>query len=223
MHLGKIKYGDPKHVHAITDTQSGAHFTYDLVGQMKTSNTLNFAWTDEQQLGQIGGAAHASFAYNSQRRRVKADFGGQKTLTPDPLLDIDPTGASMSWIFAEGRRVARTASGTTAFLHSDTLGSTRLVTDQTGATVAEYDYVPWGRDTAITNVKPTQYRFAGGESDGSMGLTMAANTGSKAAATRSWKYTWSNRRTAPCASLSRESGSPTSSPPEEIRTPEPQI
>jgi RHS repeat-associated protein len=171
--LGGVYYKDAKHVHAVTDTNSGEHYIYDLDGQMKSSKALSFTWSDGQEPTEIANGQNGSisrFVYDSLRRRVRADVGGVVTITADPLVEIDPQGKVIPWIIAEGRRFERLSTAGPNFLHADVLGSTRLVTGSTGNVVSEYDYATWGGNSAINNHKPTPYLFTGSDTDQQTGL-----------------------------------------------------
>ncbi len=55
-----------------------------------------------------------------------------------------------------------TTTTTTRYLHHDQLGSTRLVTDTSGDSVASYAYDPYGNVTATTGTPTiTNMRYAG--------------------------------------------------------------
>lgn len=171
--LGRVSYTDARHIHGPTDTGSGAQYVYDLVGQSTSSNAFEFTWSDTQELVRITDRATrrtSEFAYDSGRNRVKMSVGGAITLTPDRFLEIDDRGTVIPWVFAEGRRLARLVPGGRHFVHTDALGSTRLLTDTVGDTVAEYDYGVWGEGVAVNSHAATRYRFAGSEADDQTGL-----------------------------------------------------
>jgi len=55
--------------------------------------------------------------------------------------------------------------GTISYLHTDALGSVRMVTDQTGATVGRYNYVPFGQLWGAAAQTDTTLLFTGKERD----------------------------------------------------------
>jgi RHS repeat-associated protein len=103
--------------------------------------------------------------------RVKSDVNGRVTLMPHPLVEIDASGAIVPWIVAEGRRLAQLTAAGPNYLHADALGSTRLITDRTGAVVSDYDYGAWGEISRAGAQGPNGYLFTGSRSDGQTGLT----------------------------------------------------
>ncbi len=176
--LGTISYGDPAHVHAATDTTSGERYKYDALGQLTASNQLSLSWSTENRPIEIRSSASSSvsrFAYDSHGRRVKTEVktappGGTTAtdLEPNPLVEIS-NGVSANWIMAEGRRLARHDASGKVFLHADSLGSTRLVTDAHGAVVDRDDYAVWGRNTH-SGSSGVAIRFAGEKADAQTGL-----------------------------------------------------
>lgn len=171
--LGIVKYLDPKHVHAITDTGSGAHYDYDAAGQMKASPGLAVTWNEDNRPIEITNQnthSVSKLAYDSIGVRVKSDTGGNVTLAPHPLLDVTPQGKVVASIMAEGRRLAKIEQNGPHFLHTDVLGSIRLVSDSVGRVVAEDDYDPWGKSASIVNQYSNAYKFIGTPSDDSSGL-----------------------------------------------------
>lgn len=69
---------------------------------------------------------------------------------------------------ALGRRIAKTEGGTTTnYLYDglDALGSTRLLTDASGAVVQRYDYDPYGTTTQTSAGITNPYQYTGREKD----------------------------------------------------------
>ena len=60
--------------------------------------------------------------------------------------------------------------GTLTYLHHDQLGSTRLLTNTSGANVGTYNFDPYGRQTAHTGSATTPLLFAGQYTDSESGL-----------------------------------------------------
>jgi len=59
---------------------------------------------------------------------------------------------------------------TTCYFSSDHLGSTRLVTDQSGNVVARHDYLPFGEETAVNTADNISQKFTAKERDQETGL-----------------------------------------------------
>jgi RHS repeat-associated protein len=85
-----------------------------------------------------------------------------------PLLLKD---ASTAYIYGPGGLPLEQVNGSTVlWLHHDQLGSTRLVTDSTGASQATYTYDAYGNLTASTGAITNPIRFAGQYQDSESSL-----------------------------------------------------
>ncbi|GEP61008.1 FG-GAP-like repeat-containing protein [Reyranella soli] len=171
--LGSVTYGDTRHVHALTETQSGERFFYDRIGQLRESTRFEINWSTEGRPATIKNLATkevSRYAYDLSGQRVKSELGGKVTLYPNRLVQIYQRGAIMPWVWAEGRPVAYLERANPHFLHADALGSVRLVTDRTGRVENEYDYGTWGEEARATGTGGSEYRYAGSRSDRPTGL-----------------------------------------------------
>jgi RHS repeat-associated protein len=169
--FGNVLYQDPRHVHAATGTTSGESYRYDNVGQLRRSKTMQIDWTEEYRPAVIRTrSAHIEYAYDHEGNRVKTDAGTGVTLQPFPQVEVDARGRIISSIFAEGRRLVRLEGGNPTFLHTDALGSTRLVTDGTGGRIDETDYGVTGTETRIAQTSSNPFHFAGVDADTQTGL-----------------------------------------------------
>lgn len=165
--LGKIYYKDAKHVHAVTDTGSGENYSYDLVGQMVSSNTLNIRWNAGHRPAAIDTATGSiQYAYNSNGIRVKTTAGGSVTLQPHPEVEVDGNGRFTFSVFAEGGRLIRfERPNDPTFLHKDVLGSTRVVTNMQGRMLDEHDYGVTGAQTRSTQQSSNLFTYIGAQRD----------------------------------------------------------
>jgi RHS repeat-associated protein len=86
-----------------------------------------------------------------------------------PLLLTD---AQNSYIYGPGGLPVEQISttGTPSFLHHDQLGSTRLLTDQTGRTSGAYSYTPYGNIGASSGSATSPLQYAGEYTDPQTGL-----------------------------------------------------
>jgi RHS repeat-associated protein len=171
--LGDVKYSDPHHVHAMTDTQSGESYTYDKGGQLLSSNQLTLDWSDEGRPVRITNQATgeaSQYTYDVSGQRVKSEVGGKVTLYPHPLVQIGSGGAIIPWVWAEGRPLAYLEGAGARFLHADALGSVRLVTNSNRKVENEYDYGAWGEEARAAGTGGSAYRYAESRRDGPTGL-----------------------------------------------------
>jgi len=88
----------------------------------------------------------------------------------DPVTDCvvqerDGTGAITAKYAYEpepyGRLSSETRGGETRYYHADALGTTRLMTDETGQVTDTFEYSAWGEETSRTGTNPTPYRWVG--------------------------------------------------------------
>ena len=70
------------------------------------------------------------------------------------------------YVFFGGRRVAQVpATGTPFYYAEDFLGSSRVMTQSTGAVCYDADFTPFGAERTYTNTCPQNYKFEGKERD----------------------------------------------------------
>lgn len=146
--------------------------SYDSNGNLISDGSRTYVWDDRDRLIQIksGSTVIASFGYDALGRRIAKTEGGatinylydgmdavQETqgTTVNPIL----TGAGIDQRYARNE-----ASGRTYFL-TDLLGSTRLLTDASGATVQRYDYDTYGTTTQTSAGITNPYQYTGRERD----------------------------------------------------------
>lgn len=169
--LGRIFRNDPAHVHAATDTVSGERYLYDSLGRMFRSNAMEIDWNPDGRPDRVLDRLtkeQTEFDFDWSGRLIRRTSAAGRFRSPDPLVEIDPSGSVAFSIPADGRRVARVDAGRLTFLHGDVFGSTRLVSDALRGVVAQQDYGIWGDHTPAPG--GSAYGFLGGLSIGSSGL-----------------------------------------------------
>jgi RHS repeat-associated protein len=157
---------------------TGSNWAYDAAGNMTTHGgwTLAYDAANRMKTSQPIGGSVTSYVYDADGRRVKKTTGSTST-----YFVYDAFGQ----LAAEYASTDPTGTTETHYLTTDHLGSTRLVTNQTGAVVSRHDYLPFGWElysglTGRTNGHgyltspegvhtPTQ-RFTGKERDAETGL-----------------------------------------------------
>lgn len=73
---------------------------------------------------------------------------------------IIPAGSTISYAYANGRRIAKYSTYTVAYDLPDILGSTRIITDSTGKVLFTDNYQPFGQDNGTPTGSET-YKFTG--------------------------------------------------------------
>lgn len=147
-----------------TDQLSG--LGYDVAGNTTSDGVYSYAYNAENQQTP---AAGVTYTYDGDGKRVKKSNGtlywygvGGEVLTETDLAGNNPT----EYVFFAGKRVARRdPSGTVYYLFADHLGSSRVMTDSTGAVCYDADFYPYGGERAVTTTCPQNYKFTGKERD----------------------------------------------------------
>jgi RHS repeat-associated protein len=156
------------------DDDGQKDYGYDAAGNVTRDATgRTFAYDAEnRQTSFNGGAAAtqtggASYFYDGDGRRVK-----KVTQAGTTLFAYDAMGKLIAEYSAEAQQ---SPNGRTQYLTADTLGSTRVVTDQSGTVVARHDYAPFGGELSVG--RTDEYRsdtirqkFASYERDTETGL-----------------------------------------------------
>jgi len=114
--------------------------TYDAAGNQTFFTPWTLVYDAENRNITVSSAAagNGAFVYDGAGKRVKKTWTVGSTATTTYYVYN-----ALGQLAAEYSTQAPTTS--TSYIHTDMLGSTRMVTDQNGATVECYDYMPFGR------------------------------------------------------------------------------
>ncbi len=145
-------------------------FGYDASGNTSSDGVVtNYQWDAESQLKS---AAGTTYTYDGDGRRVSKvgsklywyGSGG------DILAETDASGnTTAEYIFFAGKRIAMLpAGGSAQFYFEDLLGTSRVITTNSGVVCYDADFYPFGGERApYTNNCPAtnNYKFEGKERD----------------------------------------------------------
>lgn len=162
-------------------TRGGLTYSFDAAGYLtqRGSDTFTYGPRGFLQSANVGGSA-ITYAYDALgRRTARTESGGtEQYLYGDPenrwrlTASRDPAGQLTQYFYDPyGRLIALERGGQRYYVFTDLIGSPRLVTDSTGATVKRIDYDAFG--DAITDSAPgfaLRVGFAGGLKDPTSGL-----------------------------------------------------
>jgi RHS repeat-associated protein len=164
----------PETVAAIFPNNRWAGATHDSAGNQTALPLRTLTYDAENRVTQatLSGSTVGTYAYDGEGRRVTSTVGGNTT-----VFVYDAFGQ----LAAEHRTQAVAALCTTCYLTGDHLGSTRLVTDETGAVKERHDYLPFGEEIpagigartvgmGYTSGEDVRQRFTGKERDAETGL-----------------------------------------------------
>lgn len=121
-------------------------------------------------------AAAMSYTYDANGIRQSQTVNGVTTrFVVDPVARheqvIEEHSAARSVLYLLGAdRIARSDAGTTAYLHGDGLGSTRLLTTATGTAADRYWYEAFGETESHTGTSDNAFLFAGEQRDPNLGF-----------------------------------------------------
>ncbi len=150
---------------------NGVTLTYDLNGNLTSDGTTNYTWDARNRLIALAGPAiTASFAYDAKGRRISKTINGITTEYHYDRKDIIMESQGSAVVATYLRKlcldtayVRQTADGN-EYYHTDTLGSTLVLTNDTGAVSDQYQYQPFGR-TQHTGTSTNPFQFTGRERD----------------------------------------------------------
>jgi RHS repeat-associated protein len=152
------------------------HFTYNSRGDRTgesggTGPTRSLTYDQANRL--IGVGTEVTYAYDGDGLRMSKKVGAATTSfawsEAEELPQLLQAG-STSYIYGpEGIPIEQIFGTTATFLHQDQQGSTRLLTDPTGAVVGRYDFGPWGAVTSHTGAA-TDLQFDGQYTDAETGF-----------------------------------------------------
>jgi len=170
-------------------------YTYDNNGNpLSRSNSLKsafYSWNSDNRLiaatiTDSNGVHQLTYKYDADGIRVGATvIEGGSTNQISYLLDSSVPNARVlgEWSSLNGQYpsqiagytygaslISQNRSGTMSFYHQDGLGSTRLLTGQTGLVTDSYDYDAFGQMTAQSGTTENSYLFAGEQRDQHLGL-----------------------------------------------------
>jgi RHS repeat-associated protein len=152
-------------------------FTYDACGNMINGSGFTFVYNDANQLVRILNATNnstvAEYFYDANGQRVKKIEGNVTTYYIGSHLDTRVNGSTVentSYYFANNGRVARKdPDGALYYYHGDHLGSTSVVTNETGVQIEKVSYYPYGITKERVGEGST-YLFTDQEFDDESGL-----------------------------------------------------
>jgi RHS repeat-associated protein len=141
-------------------------FSYDPSGNTQNDGTNSYTWDAESQLKT---AAGVTYAYDGDGRRVSKSTGKLYWYGSggDILSETDASGnTTAEYIFFGGKRIAMLpASGAPIYYVEDLLGTSRVITTNTGVVCYDADFYPYGGERSYTNTCPQNYTFEGKERD----------------------------------------------------------
>ena len=128
---------------------------------MTGDGVTSYAWNGAGLLKTVGAT---TYTYDGDGKRVMNSAGTYywTMASGNQLSDTPGAGTGNEYIFFAGQRIAWVdSSGTVRYYWGDHLGSTRVVTDDSGNVCYDADYYPFQGERAYVTTCAPAYRFAG--------------------------------------------------------------
>jgi RHS repeat-associated protein len=145
--------------------------TYDANGNLTSDGTNSYTWDARNRLAQMSSAnISASFVYDALGRRVSKTINNATTRylyeQNDIVAEIQNNAVSATYL--RGLNIDEPflrSSAVAEYYHTDALGSTLALTDETGITETTYSYDSFG-NTMVTGSSINPFQYTGRENDG---------------------------------------------------------
>ena len=148
---------------------AGATLAYDANGNLTNDGTNTYVWDARDRLIGISGGTTATLSYDALNRRMAKIINGATTTYlydgADVVTEAGATNASYLGTLNIDEPIVRQMPSGNEYYHTDDLGSTIALSDDTGAITTRYTYGPFG-STTITGTSTNPFQFTGRENDG---------------------------------------------------------
>jgi RHS repeat-associated protein len=158
-------------------------YVYDARGNRTSMTagaaTTSYAYTSDNLLKSYTSAgATTTYKYNADGLRTKRSGSDTSTYTwnhatqlPTLIADNNSYWGMLYYVYGPGDLPLERINGTTVlYYHHDQLGSTRAMTNSSGAVAATYTYDAYGRQIASTGTVTNSFGYAGEYRDSESGL-----------------------------------------------------
>ena len=147
-------------------------FSYDTSGNTTNDTVNGYTWNGESQLSSSAGV---NYLYDGDGRRV-SKVGSKfywRGSGDDILAETDASGnTTAEYVFFGGKRIAMIpwsgtppVAGNPTYYVEDMLGTSRVLTTNTGVVCYDADFYPYGGERSYTNTCAQNYKFEGKERD----------------------------------------------------------
>lgn len=182
---GALAYDNADQLQTYTQTVGGTQvqkytYAFDSRGNRTSktdvsNNVSTYGWDQANRMVSYqAGSASASYSYNGDGLLLSKSLNG----TPEafawdaadglPLMIKDGTTAYVTG--PGGLPLEQVVGSTVRYFHSDQIGSTRGITDSSGAFVQSYAYDPYGNVTTTSGSIANPFQFQGQFLDSATGL-----------------------------------------------------
>ncbi|WP_329138164.1 DUF6531 domain-containing protein [Streptomyces sp. NBC_01476] len=145
----------------------------DRTSKVTSSATTTYTYDQAGRLTALSGAATAGYTYNGDGLRTSKTVGSVTTaFTYDGSTDVPNllSDGTASYLYGPGNIPVEQVDSTTQWYFHDQLGSTRALTDSTGAVTGAYAYTAYGTVSSHTGTAVTPLEYAGQYTDAETGF-----------------------------------------------------
>lgn len=162
--------------HAATSI-GGTNYMYDNNGNITSYGSDSYGWDYRNRLASTQGTATTTYAYDHNNMRVKKTVDETSTIYPNKLFNTKGATTTLHIFDEDGELLASIEGNGTAttaqYIHTDHLGGTNVVTDESKEVVQTLDYYPYGEERIETGIFDEVRKFTGHEYDEESDLTYA--------------------------------------------------
>jgi RHS repeat-associated protein len=152
----------PQYVFDNTNRITGSGVTYDALGNVTNDGFHSYSYDAESRLITVDGGTTATYVYDAEGRRVHTPgYESVYDLAGRAVTLIDLSGVwAYGEIYVGGRHLATYSGATTNFLHSDWLGTKRMMSSISGASSETCTGFPFADGVSCTGTNWTFNGFA---------------------------------------------------------------
>jgi YD repeat-containing protein len=151
-------------------SSSTTGYCYDADGDLTKDNFHKYTYDAENRIIQVDGGNTATYLYDGLGNRVQKTVGGVDTEylfdSAGRINSVFTNGSfANQFVYLNGKPLVEYSEGTTYFVHTDHLGSTRLLTKLDGTVRECDDYYPFGELNPCYDTSGDRLKFTGKERD----------------------------------------------------------
>ena len=141
--------------HGVDAIDSANFFDYDANGNLtraqETDGIRDYDYDTQNRLKSVAkaGVTLAAFTYDDSGERTLKTAGGKTRHFIYPFHEQEGSDET-DYVYLNGLRVAAVENGALRYIHGDHLGSTQVVSNTSGASVATARYEPFGEFSSTT-------------------------------------------------------------------------
>ncbi len=156
--------------HAVTSTNDGITYEYDANGNMKFDGVRMIDYDyDNMPQAILSSLGTTTFVYDGAGARVKKTGLYGEMVYIGKLYECRE-GSCSKHIYAGGGRLAIKSGGETFYYHQDYLGSSKVITSDTGENMEQVYYDPFGATSADVGAARVSHKYTSQEFDVETGL-----------------------------------------------------